>query len=417
VSEPARRVSTDYSAFMNDEGSLSPVAQDLLSLAQQAYLKDREVRRGSSPDDARWHRPLNLNVPVRLPDLWSSPDVSQAVVSLLDWMTDDAWKVSWTRHAQSQDSGQSRLSIPGPEREVMLFSGGLDAVAGAAMLLPERSLLAVGIVTSRAMQGYQSRTIRSLRKARLGDLASRLIQFSVVCGKRDSEPTRRTRGFVFLAVGAAVALQHGRQRCVMAENGVGAINLPLTSAQSGAMTSRSAHPLTLRKFSDLVQPLTQQPFDFAAPFMSMTKGEMVATLPEAAREACNVSESCDRAASGRGALQRRCGYCMSCLLRRMSFSAADRATWDTRPYLADTRPDLERSREPEMLWQAATLDRSLRQGGRDELVRAFPDPMLVPTEDLTHDARRRLLSAYVDEWRRDPAPAIRQYLRQTPLEG
>jgi 7-cyano-7-deazaguanine synthase in queuosine biosynthesis len=417
VSEPTRRVSTDYSALMDDDGSLSPVAQDLLSLAQAAYLKDREVRRGSSPDDPRWHRPLSLTVPVRQWDVWSSTDVSQAVVSLLDWMTDDTWAVSWARHAQSRDSGQSRLSLPGPEREVMLFSGGLDAVAGAAILLASRNLLAVGIATNRVMQGFQSRTLTSLHKARLGSLESRLIEFSVVGGKRDIEPTRRTRGLVFLAVGAAVALQHGRQRCVMAENGVGAINLPLTSAQSGAMTSRSAHPRTLRKFSELIQLLTQQPFDFAAPFMSMTKGEMVAKLPEVARDACNASESCDRAASGRGALERRCGYCTSCLLRRMSFSAADRANWDTRPYLADTRPDVELSRQPEMLWQAATLDRALRRGGRDELVRAFPDLVQVPTEDLTYDEQRRLLSAYVDEWRRYPAPVIRQYLTQTPLGG
>jgi 7-cyano-7-deazaguanine synthase in queuosine biosynthesis len=417
VSKPSRRVSTDYSSFMDDEGFLSPVAQDLLSLAQEAYLKDREEPRGSSPDDPRWHRTLSLDVPVRLWDVWRSLEVSQAVVSLLDWLTDDTWAVTWTRHAQSRDSGQSRLSLPGPEREVMLFSGGLDAVAGAATLLPKRDLLAVGIATNRVMQGYQSRTLAILREARLGSLESRLIQFSVVRGKRDSESTRRTRGLVFLAVGAAVALQQGRQRCVMAENGVGAINLPLTSAQSGAMTSRSAHPRTLRKFSELVQLLTQRSFDFAAPFISMTKGEMVAKLPEAARDACNASESCDRAASGRGALKRRCGYCTSCLLRQMSFSAADRANWDTRPYLADTRPDVELSRRPEMLWQAAALDRALRRGGRDELVRAFPDLVQVPTEDLTYDEQRRLLSAYVDEWRRYPAPVIRQYLAQTPLEG
>src|ERR1035437_6175156 len=402
---------------MDDDGSLSPVAQDLLSLAQAAYLKDREVRRGSSPDDPRWHRPLSLTVPVRQWDVWSSTDVSQAVVSLLDWMTDDTWAVSWARHAQSLDSGQSRLSLPGAEREGMLFSGGRGAVAGAAILLASRDLLAVGIATNRVMQGFQSRTLTSLHKARLGSLESRLIEFSVVGGKRDIEPTRRTRGLVFLAVGAAVALQHGRQRCVMAENGVGAITLPLPWAQSGAMTSRSAHPRTLRKFSELIQLLTQQPFDFAAPFMSMTKGEMVAKLPEVARDACNASESCDRAASGRGALERRCGYCTSCLLRRMSFSAADRANWDTRPYLADTRPDVELSRQPEMLWQAATLDRALRRGGRDELVRAFPDLVQVPTEDLTYDEQRRLLSAYVDEWRRYPAPVIRQYLTQTPLGG
>lgn len=201
------------------------------------------------------------------------------------------------------------------------------------------------------------------------------------------------------------------------ENGVGALNLPFTAAQSGAMTSRAVHPLTLRLMSELVEQLLGRPFDIVNPYLSATKGEMVAALPLAARRACAASESCDNAAAGRGALQKRCGFCTSCLLRRVSFQAAGRAGWDDRPYLADRAGTSPRDCLPEMLWQAATLDRALRSSDPDELRRRVPSLRYVPEDSLDDSAQRRLLGAYVDEWRRYPDPAVRRYLDPVPLAG
>lgn len=419
MTEAARTVRLDYTAFMDEEGLLDPVGHDLLALSRAAFLVDRDAPRGSSPDGSRWHRELVLNVAVQQPERWGAPEVSEAVVRLLDWVTDDSWNVSWTRlKQQTNRAGQARFPLLDRGREVMLFSGGLDAVAGAAHLLSQHEMTAVAAFTNRVMQHYQTRTIRELHRAKLGSLEFHQIDFSVQQGKRDSEPTRRSRGLVFLSLGAAMALRSHRNSFVIAENGIGALNLPFTKAQSGAMTSRSAHPLTLRLFANVVQLVTQQPFTVVAPFLTTTKAEMIRLLPEAARPACASSESCDLAAAGRGTLQRRCGFCTSCLLRRMSFGAAGRVDWDPRPYAADSSDaDTEKSREPEMLWQAATLDRALRDPAPGRLLEEFPELRHVPPDVLDESCQRRLLGAYVDEWRINPSPAVRRFLDPTPLAG
>lgn len=415
----SRDVRLDYGRVLNDEGVLNPITHDLLALAQQAFLADREVPRGMGSDSPHWHRHLNITVPVSDPDRWAQDDLTNAVTELLNWLSDDTWDVQWKRmDGLRLRSGQAQLLREGRPRSVILFSGGLDAVAGVAHFLPKHDLEAVAVFSNRVMQGYQRRTISAIRQARLGrDLEFQQIDFSIQGGRRDSEPSRRTRGLVFLCLGAAMALRRGRNQLIMAENGVGAINLPLTKAQSGAMTSRSAHPRTVDLFERMVSLATQEAFVVQTPFLTLTKAQVIDLLPANARAAVRSSESCDLAAAGRGSLQRRCGYCSSCLLRRMAFEASGRATWDHPRYLADTHPNQVRSQRPEMLWQAAALDRALRDPSAERLLQDFPELGDIPEERLDRAAQVRLLAAYVDDWRKQPDAMIRRYLPVLPLAG
>lgn len=416
---PSRDLRLDFGRVLNSEGALNAVSHDLLSLAQQAFLTDRAVTRGGTPDSTHWHRHLDLNVCVIDPHRWAQVDLTHAVIELLNWLSDDTWTVQWRPlTAPHPGPGQGQLFSDERPRSVILFSGGLDAVAGVAHHLPKQDLEAVAVYTNRVMQGYQRRTISALRHARLGcDLEFQQIDFSVQGGKRDSEPSRRSRGLVFLCLGAAMALRRGRNHFIMAENGIGAINLPLTRAQSGAMTSRSAHPRTLQLFERVLSLATQEVFEVKAPFLALTKAQVIDLLPESALAAVRASESCDLAAAGRGSMHRRCGFCSSCLLRRMAFNAAERASWDHPQYLADTHPHQDRSQRPEMLWQAAALDRALRDSAPGRLERDFPELADVPEDRLDRAAQKSLLSTFVDEWRKQPDPSIRRYLVDSPLEG
>src|SRR5207302_15935 len=74
------------------------------------------------------------------------------------------------------------------------------------------------------------------------------------------EPTRRTRGFLFLAMGAAAVVGAGVNELFVYENGVGAINLPYERVPIGVPNSRAVHPLTLLQFSRLVSMVRQAPF-------------------------------------------------------------------------------------------------------------------------------------------------------------
>jgi hypothetical protein len=406
----------DDGSLTTDDGIIDPLALDLMDIAGSAYRADRDCRRGS-PDSQGWRRPLTLTAQVRHLEVWQRPDVQEALLRVLVWLTDDEWALAFGPY---RSASHNFYSIPlfgdDPVDEVCLFSGGLDATAGVASLLAaNRSVAAVGVVTNSAMKHYQGRVLSEL--GNYGRVVFKPVDFvSETDGRRD-EQTRRTRGLLFLAFGIAAAIGSGLDRLLMCENGIGAINLPYTSAQWGVMTSRSAHPKTLILVESLATLIFSRPFEIRNPHVAQTKGEMCQSLPDWAREACGLSESCDNAAAGRGALERRCGECTSCLLRRISFHAANRDNWDKRRYRADvkgTRPAKDRSIE--MLWQAAALDSALRDPNHETLLMGFPALREVPTSVLNRAEQRRLLAAYVNEWRRYPLPQVSDFLDVEALE-
>lgn len=208
MTDARRMVRLDESSLIDADGRLSPVASDLLALAERAFVVDRETPRGHSPDDDRWHRQLAIEVRVRDVAPWSKPGVRETVLRLLTWLTDDTWAVTFVRRDSGEPPRQIPLSLDDTVREVALFSGGLDATAGAALQVSTSPLLAVGVVTNPAMGGYQRRVMAALDQSGLGDFQYSPVPFALVGGgMKDDEPTRRTRGMVFLSAGVAAALQ------------------------------------------------------------------------------------------------------------------------------------------------------------------------------------------------------------------
>nr|WP_281362437.1 7-cyano-7-deazaguanine synthase [Azospirillum melinis] len=136
----------------------------------------------------------------------------------------------------------------------------------------------------------------------------------------------RTRSFNFLAFGALVAATLAQRELVpepvdliVPENGLIALNPPLTARRIGALSTRTTHP----HFLGLVQRLFDElglPVRITNPYAKKTKGEMLrgcadqATLVRIARE----TVSCGKwKRTGK-----QCGKCVPCLIRRASFHAA-----------------------------------------------------------------------------------------------
>ncbi|HVW79362.1 MAG TPA: hypothetical protein VHB69_00275 [Mycobacteriales bacterium] len=402
----------DDRSLLTDEGVLDGCVADLLDIASTAYLADRSSPRGRV-DDASWHRSLRVAVAAREPAMWKSRPVLDALLSLLAWLSDDEWDLDFIDGPATEAPAQLRLPLDSADREVALFSGGLDAVAGAALALHEsRPLIGVGVCTNPHMRGYQRRTAQALRHVGCGDF----VFSSVTLQRRGrvlaEDPTRRTRGLIFLVCGWAAARAAGRDELLVFENGVGAINLPYTMAQSGSMTSRAVHPVTLRLAADLFSLLSDRPFSVRNPHIADTKGEMCERLPDSARPAVEASESCDSSAAGRTALHRRCGRCASCLLRRVSLHAAGRAAWDPRPYRADIDGDDASSALPEVLWQAARLQRCLATEASQPgaFSREFPAAGEIPADAVSQTRLLAMYCRHVEEWRRYPHPRVGAFL-------
>ena len=80
--------------------SLPATLADLLDVATYIYCADQLVSRGGSTGrqlGADWRRELRFVIPVREPDRWSSPEVTQRLERLLAFMSDDNTRFEFVR--------------------------------------------------------------------------------------------------------------------------------------------------------------------------------------------------------------------------------------------------------------------------------------------------------------------------------
>ena len=80
--------------------NIEDVFVDLLEIASYVYCADQVVPRGGRTDPnmgANWRRHLRFHIPVRRPDVWASPEISQSLVSTLDFLSDDNYSFSFKK--------------------------------------------------------------------------------------------------------------------------------------------------------------------------------------------------------------------------------------------------------------------------------------------------------------------------------
>jgi hypothetical protein len=119
--------------------NIPDVLIDLLELAAYIYCADGTIRRGGNTMTEMghdWRRNLRFFVPVRLPDVWSSPPIVTLLTETLSFLSDDFYAFEF-QHLRDPPAFQNYLELSGPTPhgflpdEVILFSGGLDSLAGA----------------------------------------------------------------------------------------------------------------------------------------------------------------------------------------------------------------------------------------------------------------------------------------------
>ena len=148
-----------------------PEVLDLIDVATYVYAADRMVGRGS-PADVRfgpnWRRRLCFRVPVRKPDLWGQPAVRQELEAVLSFMSEDTYEFEFEPYS-SPPAAQRYMAFTGPGAdrepdEVVLFSGGLDSVAGAVreVVAGQKSVALVGHRPSGAVAPRQAELFRLL---------------------------------------------------------------------------------------------------------------------------------------------------------------------------------------------------------------------------------------------------------------
>lgn len=402
---------------------------DLIELVAAIHLVDRAERRprATKPGDS-WSRRLHLIMGVRESRWWSSPAIHDQLSGILRTLTDDEWVIEFVRRVAPQrpaECVQFLFQSPSGGDVVALFSGGLDSLAGlAADVRAGAAPLALSVESNNRVAKSQREVLNSFNRGADVSIVRVPIELHLTSAPA-VEKSQRARGFGFLGLAATLAALAGHDTVHVYENGIGAINLAYTSAQTGAHGTRAMHPETLAKAAQFFALALDHPLTIVNRSQYLTKAEMCATLPDALHPTIRLTESCDTAFAYRGQGPRSCGRCTSCLLRRQALAAAGLSDLDPpSQYRLDAFADPSMMPEPPyelraMLSQAARLHRALATDPSDpwhRLVREFPDLVragqalrVVPGMD-PEIAVADLLRRYVKEWDAVPSPLVTSYL-------
>lgn len=341
----ARRDQPPVRYFLNDQYLLSTgeristVVADLLDVACSITYADRKYRRSRTKDSwtqsLGWMRTFNLTLGVREPDRWNATATKRALEQLLGWLTEDTWHLTFALQpsvVRRPSDAQSALPFRATPGSVVLFSGGLDSLAGIAALLQEDSKNPIYLMSAAAPRMDTPEKIAGKIRTTFPLVDHVPFPFHLVHtnrhDQRADDSSQRSRGFLFFAFAAAVAVSSRSSRIIGCENGVGAINLPMNWCQLGTQNTRAMHPRTLLEMQRFLATLGLPELRLELPFLWKTKGELCRPLGESSlRDLTRMTVSCDnfpdhsvprRAAD----VEIHCGECTSCLLRRVAVANA-----------------------------------------------------------------------------------------------
>jgi 7-cyano-7-deazaguanine synthase in queuosine biosynthesis len=311
--------------------------------------------------------------------------------------------------------------------QVALFSGGLDALIGAAVLSEQYAsvgLVAVG-TNPRQIQ-VQRQLLRRIESLTDGVVSIQVPASLVGATRLNQERSQRTRAFLNLSIAAAAAEAGDASAINICENVIGAMNLPYSPRQIGIDTSRAAHPVTLHKMTELVSAVLERHVPIVNPLFGFTKAAACRELPIEWLPLVPLTVSCDIGFTDRrrgGA--RLCGRCASCVLRRQALYGAGLRNLDAQDLyrfdFLNGDPGGEALRA--MLAQVIRVRDVCTRWA--ELVLAVPEVDDVVAGllqsgqcDSELEARSGIqyaLATYASEWRFIPSPAIQTRISATAI--
>lgn len=296
-------------------GSLTSLELDLLTVASAIYAYDLAKKRGEREEITRL---MNLEVPVVNYHAFASN--REQLEGILHVLSDDNWNLRFTRSTGVQERNKR---WPKARGRTLLFSGGLDSLAGAVDLLDEHGngqLQLASHITANSTTISAQRRLHEYLVGVYGQVARVEVRTGWMPLKEQDEKdavevSQRTRSFQFLAIAILAARRRGQREVVLiAENGQMAVHVPLNAARIGAFSTHTAHPEFVARSAQFFSELLGTEFKISNPYVTKTKAEVVAPLVASHRPAIGRSNSCWRSSRTHG----HCGACVPCYVRRIA---------------------------------------------------------------------------------------------------
>ncbi|AKS09106.1 Qat anti-phage system QueC-like protein QatC [Pseudomonas trivialis] len=300
---------------------VSRVGFDLLTIAMAVTAADTFVDKAEADDG--WARQLRLVIPLADPDLWYAavPLLQKA----LHFLSGDIWTIELLPDGPRQSKSQNRghITVLAGHDCVSLFSGGMDSGIGALDLLGKGRR---PILISHSYRGDSEKQILVSSQ-----LPVKVSRFAAVANPTSWLGTTldvqmRTRSFNFLAYGTLVAATLAQLRVAstpvelfVPENGLIALNPPMTPRRIGALSTRTTHPHFLGLFQQILDTVGL-PVVVKNPYALKTKGEMLLGCSDQISLSALATDTVSCGKWKR--THQQCGKCVPCIIRRASFHAA-----------------------------------------------------------------------------------------------
>lgn len=376
---------------------LDPVSLDLCEIAAYVYLGDKAVSRGKYE---QWTRNLSWIVPVRDPERWNS--VKEILTNTIATLSGDNVRFTFVPKSKQKIVPKSKRKKSKPSTSVeptnfpesdcsCLFSGGLDSFAGAAYLIDQerRRPLFASHCANGELKNKQSDLVNVIQEKFGEDFHH--FQYWVTSRRNKNAPhkyerqenSHRARSFLFMSFATVAAASRGLSDIFICENGVLSLNVPISDARKGSRSTRHAHPLYLLHFNQLIDALYERKFNVQNPFFLQTKGEEIALLRTLGLESVikdtvtcwgYPNQTC------RYKYSNHCGYCIPCLVRRVSLIAAGMEDCDDQ-YVVDVFGSRDRLSERQLrnVDDLAYFCQSFRTLSKTELLYRYPELVMIET--------------------------------------
>ncbi len=214
--------------FVRSVNFLPDRCLDLLEIAAYVFAADRLTPRGAreAVEYQSWSKSFHFIVKVRDYEFWSQPSVSKALEAALCFATGNldyefSFQAGHTTPPTSLFDSQVFSMAHGGQFSIMLFSGGLDSLAGAVQRLEQTSEHVC--LVSHLSQVGTIRTQRGLASALQKGYRGRVSPYQFKTqfqGVGSREETQRSRPFLYSSIAFALATAFGHDRFYIYEMGL-----------------------------------------------------------------------------------------------------------------------------------------------------------------------------------------------------
>ena len=406
-----QNITVNLSRFVKNPHSLSERMLDLLQLAAFVFCADRLTDRGerNSVENSSWARSFEFHVPVADVEFWSNPKVKEALSAALQFMTGDrqyAFIFEESNHAllENERDQQSLFDTEyvtledAQKTDVMLFSGGLDSLAGAIERLntSDHTLCLVTHKSQKVASHIQEVLIDHLVR-RYGQ---RIIRYGFECHNKKGTPsieeTQRTRMFLFTAIAFAICSCYKKEEFFIYENGMTSLNFPKQLDVFNARASRTTHPKTVGLLQEFYR-LFDSGFSIRTPYYKETKEDVLKVFGRYNENSIIASAVSCSSSRNRPATMPHCGCCSQCIDRILAIHAAGLQEYDAQ-YAEDIVTSIPNNETLQRVYHTIRMATGERVQSINEFYREYPSEIMDILEfwplDNPDDALQEVFELY-----------------------